>query len=67
MTTTGVKGYRLHSIDPANPPTAEQFSYIFLNQDGLVFEFACAPSDAKQYAPIFDASIKTVRILRVGE
>jgi hypothetical protein len=69
VTAAGVKGYRLHSIDPANPPTAEQFSYVFPNPDGMVFEFACAcaPADAARYAPIFDASMKTVRILKLGE
>ena len=69
VTAAGVKGYRLHSIDPASPPTAEQFSYVFPNPDGMVFEFACAcaPADAARYAPIFDASMKTVRILKLGE
>jgi hypothetical protein len=68
VTAAGVKGYRLHSIDTANPPTAEQFSYVFPNPDGLVFEFACAcaPADAAHYAPIFDASMKTVVILKPG-
>lgn len=68
VTAAGVKGYRLHSIDIANPPTAEQFSYVFPNPDGLVFEFACAcaPADAAHDAPIFDASMKTVVILRPG-
>jgi hypothetical protein len=68
VTAAGVKGVRLHSIDPANPPTAEQFSYVFPNPDGLVFEFACAcaPADAAHYAPIFDASMKTVVILKPG-
>jgi hypothetical protein len=69
VTASGAKGYRLHSIDTANPPTAEQFSYVFPNPDGMVFEFACAcaPADAAHYAPIFDASMKTVRILKLGE
>jgi len=69
VTAAGVKGYRLHSIDPASPPTAEQFSYVFPNPDGMVFEFACAcaPADAAHDAPIFDASMKTVRILKLGE
>jgi len=69
VTAAGVKGYRLHSIDPASPPTAEQFSYVFPNPDGMVFEFACAcaPADAAHYAPIFDTSMKTVRILKLGE
>ena len=69
VTAAGVKGYRLHSIDPASPPTSEQFSYVFPNPDGLVFEFACAcaPADAERYAPIFDASMKTARLLRTGE
>ena len=69
VTTAGIKGLRLHSIDPANPPIAEQFSYIFNNPDGLVFQFACAcaPADAAHDAPIFDASMKTVKILHTGE
>jgi len=69
VTAAGVTGYRLHSIDPASPPAAEQFSYVFPNPDGLVFEFACAcaPADAAHYGPIFDASMKTVRILKLGE
>jgi hypothetical protein len=46
-TASGAKGVRLHSIDPSNPPTAEQFSYIFANPDGM----------------IFDASMKTVVIV----
>ena len=68
VTAAGVKGYRLHSIDVANPPTAEQFSYVFPNPDGLVFEFACAcaPADAAHDGPIFDASMKTVLILKPG-
>ena len=68
VTAAGVQGMRLHSIDVANPPTAEQFSYVFPNPDGLVFEFACAcaPADAAHDAPIFDASMKTVMILRPG-
>jgi hypothetical protein len=68
VTAAGVKGIRLHAIDPANPPLAEQFSYIFPNPDGMVFEFACAcaPADAARYAPIFDASMKTVVILQPG-
>ena len=69
VTAGGVKGMRLHSIDPAHPPAAEQFSYVFPNSDGLVFEFACAcaPADAAHYAPIFDASMKTVQILKLGQ
>ena len=69
VTAAGVKGIRLHSIDPAKPPIAEQFSYIFPNQDGMIYEFACAcaPVDAAHDAPIFDASMKTVRILKLGE
>jgi hypothetical protein len=68
VTAAGVKGMRLHSIDVQNPPTAEQFSYVFPNPDGMVFEFACAcaPADAARYAPIFDASMKTVLILKPG-
>ena len=65
VTASGAKGIRLHSIDTANPPTAEQFSYVFPNPDGMVFEFACAcaPADAAHFAPIFDASMKTVVIV----
>jgi len=68
VTAAGVQGMRLHSIDPANPPIAEQFSYVFPNPDGLVFEFACAcaPADVAHDAPIFDASMKSVVILRPG-
>jgi hypothetical protein len=67
-TAAGVNGYRLHSIDPSNPPAAEQFAYVFTNPDGLVYEFACAcaPADADKDLPIFDASMKTVQILRAG-
>jgi hypothetical protein len=62
VTTAGVKGIRLHSIDPASPPIAEQYSYVFPNRNGMVMEFACAcaPADAARYLPIFDASMKTV-------
>jgi hypothetical protein len=69
VTAAGVKGMRLHSIDPASPPIAEQFSYVFPNPDGMVFEFACAcaPADAARLLPIFDASMKSVKILRTGE
>ena len=69
VTAAGVHGMRLHSIDPSSPPTAEQFSYVFPNPDGMVFEFACAcaPADANHYAPIFDACMKTVQILHIGE
>jgi hypothetical protein len=65
VTAKGLKGMRLHSIDPASPPLAEQFSYVFNNKDGLVMELACAcaPADAAHYAPIFDASMKTVLML----
>jgi hypothetical protein len=65
-TAAGVKGFRLHSIDPSTPPAAEQFAYIFPNPDGMVFEFACAcaPADAQKDLPIFDASMKTVQIVR---
>jgi hypothetical protein len=68
MTAAGVAGIRLHSIDPASPPIAEQFSYVFSNPDGTLFQFACAcaPADADHYAPIFDASMKTVIILQPG-
>jgi hypothetical protein len=65
-TAAGVKGFRLHSIDPSTPHAAEQFAYIFPNPDGMVFEFACAcaPADAQKDLPIFDASMKTVQIVR---
>ncbi len=65
VTATGLKGMRLHSIDPASPPTAEQFSYVFNNKDGLVMEFACAcaPADAAHEAAIFDACMKSVVML----
>jgi hypothetical protein len=67
-TAAGVSGFRLHSVDPANPATAEQFAYVFLNHDGLVCEFACAcaPADAAKDLPIFDTSMKTVQLLRAG-
>jgi hypothetical protein len=67
-TAAGVKGYRLHSIDPSSPAAAEQFAYVFLNHDGLVCEFACAcaPADAEKDLPIFEASMKTVQLLRPG-
>jgi len=69
VTAAGVKGIRLHSIDPASPPIAVQYSYVFLNSDGLICEFACAcaPVDAAHDLPIFDASMKTARLLRTGE
>ena len=65
-TAAGVKGYRLHSIDPANPPAAEQFAYVFTNRQGLVCEFACAcaPADAAKDLPLFDASMKTAQLLQ---
>jgi hypothetical protein len=68
VTAAGVQGVRLHSIDPSSPPTAEQFSYIFSDRNGLIYEFACAcaPADSARYAPIFDASMKTVVILQAG-
>jgi hypothetical protein len=68
-TAAGVNGYRLHSIDPASPPAAEQFAYVFLNKDGLVCEFACAcaPADAGKDLPLFDASMKTAKMLQPGQ
>jgi hypothetical protein len=67
-TDKGVRGVRLHSIDVATLPAAEQFSYVFQNTSGLVVEFACAcaPADAAQDAPLFDSAMKTMIFLNPG-
>jgi hypothetical protein len=63
-TTAGVKGIRCRSVS-ANAQIT-QYSYIFLSSDGQQLELACAcaTADAAVYLPVFDASMKTVVILK---
>ena len=63
-TAAGVKGVRLQEVNASGNVT--QYSYIFLNPDGQQLELACACAtmDAKVYLPVFDASIKTVVIVK---
>jgi hypothetical protein len=63
-TAAGVKGVRLLEVDAAGKVT--QYSYIFLNADGQQLELACACAtvDAKVYLPVFDASVKTVVLVK---
>jgi hypothetical protein len=66
VTAAGVKGMRVTCIDPATPPTMEQFSYIFLSSDGQQLEVACtcAAVDANVYGPVFDGAMKSVVIAK---
>jgi hypothetical protein len=67
-TDQGVSGVRLHSIDTLNPPTAEQIAYVFRNPNGLLVQFACAcsPADMAHYEQIFDATMKSVKLMKLG-
>jgi hypothetical protein len=66
VTAAGVKGVRLRAMDPSTPSRVTQFSYIFLSSDGQQLELACAcaTADAAVYGPVFDASMKSVVILK---
>jgi len=66
VTSAGVKGIRCRSVSSSTPPLVTQYSYIFLSSDGQQLELACACAsmDAAVYLPVFDASMKTVVILK---
>ena len=66
VTAAGVKGIRCRCVDFSNPPKVTQYSYVFLSTDGQQLELACvcATVDTKVYLPVFDASMKTVTILK---
>jgi len=66
VTTAGVKGVRLREMENSTPSRITQYSYIFLSTDGQQLELACACAtvDAAVYLPVFDASMKSVVILK---
>src|ERR1700677_2811592 len=64
VTSAGVKAVRVHAINASSGIT--QYSYVFLSSDGQQLELACAcaTADAAVYLPVFDASMKSVKILK---
>ena len=60
-TSTGAKGVRLVAKDRLNQQDMQQSFYFFegSSNNKFVVTASCLTSDGDQYAPIFDASLKT--------